>query len=142
VHNETYCNGRYYYREDQIRANLWMGGGLDGQDVSDWDGPSKEHAAPTLNKICNLPGQTFHKSTGTAYAYSGGMTAFGVGLTVATDWSSFKAAHWVFGNDMQMYYLWGNNAPPTEAAIVYASSDNLPCPAASGPVKNLPNIGG
>ena len=107
---ENACAGRVYYL---ISATQWDGGWGFGNDVSSMDGHPNQYTDPFG------PGQTFTKSTATAWTYSAAVSAFGVTLSAVSGYSQYVKIEWWFAGYTQ--YLYGNNTYPTYSQIVYAS---------------------
>jgi hypothetical protein len=108
-------------RTDRIRGTKWITGAVDGTDVSSWDGPS------AYGNRCSGCGAVFgantgaDRNTGNSYTYTAGVQAFGVGLNIKSGFSSYVRIHWNFGSARTSHYLFGRDAAPNSAKIIYAA---------------------
>lgn len=109
----------------RIRATEWIGGAVEGLDVSGGDGPAAANAN-IATRDCYTHGATWTKNTGKGYLYSAAVSAFGVSLRSTNGYSTNLKSTWAMGSSDRNYFLFGTDARPEGARVVYASSDSGP----------------
>jgi hypothetical protein len=107
--------------DHRIVPETWVGGGIDGADVSSHDSYGQMDAA--RGKEWADPfgkGYGFVKNMNKGEKYKIGVTAFGIGLTAQSEWSAQVDMTWKFGRQTDQHWLYGSNDPIKAAATVYA----------------------
>lgn len=114
--NEIVGPGGYYNSWTSIRATQWnTGGDYNGKDKTNEDG----HCDTRPNRVSFGKNMSLTRDSLSAYTYSAAVTAFGVGLTAKSGYSTYVQSQWKFGNQYNTYWACGSNAMPGSAHIVY-----------------------
>lgn len=105
----------------RVVPETWVGGEIDGTDVSSHDSYAQMDAA--RGKKWAQPfgkGAGFTKDMSKGEKYNAGVTAFGIGLSAQSEWSAQVDMVWQFGRATTEHWLYGSNGDPVHAATLYA----------------------
>jgi hypothetical protein len=118
---DDWGDGHVCRTDYRIVPEGWLGGWLDGADVSSKDSGGQMDTARGKGWALKFRAKThWTKDTSRGHKYHTDVSAFGVGLHATSTWSSDVQFHWDFGGATDEHWLYGSNGTIKDAENVYA----------------------